>query len=225
MKILIVEDNADIAGMTGEYLAQLGHAVDYASNGERGLALAREGNFDVIVLDRVLPRLDGATLCRQLREQHGCTTPVLMLTALDRLEDKVTGLGAGADDYLIKPFELAELHARLQALHRRASHRVAQRVLKVADLEFDPATLEARRGGHPIDLNPASRKLLEHLMRHTDRIVTRAELEDLLWGEAVPDQDFLRAHIHKLRESVDREFAVKLINTYRGLGYRLFVPE
>lgn len=224
MKILIVEDNADIASMTGEYLAQLGHAVDYASNGERGLALAREGDFDVIVLDRVLPRLDGATLCRRLREQHGCATPVLMLTALDRLEDKVTGLGAGADDYLIKPFELAELHARLQALHRRASHRVARRVLKVADLEFDPDSLEARRAGRPIELNPASRKVLEHLMRHSERVVTRAELEELLWGADVPDQDFLRAHIHKLRESIDRDFDVKLLNTYRGHGYRLCEP-
>lgn len=222
MKVLIVEDNADIAGMIGDFLTQQGHVVDYASNGERGLAMARTGDFDAIVLDRILPRLDGATVCRRLREEHGCATPVLMLTALDRLEDKVTGLGAGADDYLIKPFELAELLARLQALHRRASNRVAQRALRVADLEFDPVTLEARRAGRSIELNPTSRKVLEHLMRHTERIVPRKELEEILWGNEVPDQDFLRAHIHKLRESIDRDFEVKLLNTYRGLGYRLF---
>lgn len=225
MRILIVEDNADIAAMTGEYLAGFGHEVDYAANGERGLHLAASGTFDVVVLDRVLPRLDGATVCRRLREEHGCATPVLMLTALDRVEDKVSGLGAGADDYLVKPFELAELHARLQALHRRASHRVASRALQVADLVYDPATLVARRGDRSVELNPAALKLLEYLMRHTDRIVTRAELETLLWGTEVPDQDFLRAHIHKLREGVDRGFDVKLLNTYRGLGYRLFAPE
>lgn len=225
MRVLIVEDNADIAGMTGEYLARLGNEVDYATNGERGLELARSGDFDVIVLDRVLPRLEGAELCRRLRHDHGCATPVLMLTALDRLEDKVSGLGAGADDYLVKPFELAELHARLQALHRRASHRVASGLLKVADLEYDSATLEAHRGARAVELNPTSRKLLEYLMRNSARIVTRAELEQLLWGAEVPDQDFLRAHIHKLREAIDRGHEVKLLNTYRGLGYRLFAPE
>jgi len=222
VKVLVVEDHADIAATIGEYLASHGHDVDFAHNGERGLALAVEGAFDVIVLDRVLPKLDGATLCTRLREQHGCGTPVLMLTALDRLDDKVTGLSAGADDYLVKPFELAELHARLQALHRRASHRVARQVLQVDGLTFDPVTLEARREGKVLDLNPATRKVLEHLMRHSERVVPRAELEELLWGNEIPDQDFLRAHIHKLREAVDRKFEPKLLHTYRGSGYRLF---
>jgi len=221
MRVLIVEDKADIAETIGEYLAARGHAVDYARDGLAALRLATQETFDVMVLDRLMPRMDGATLCARLRGEHGLATPVLMLTALDTVQDKVAGLEAGADDYLVKPFALAELYARLQALHRRASNRVANPQLAVDDLTFNPRSKEARRAGRAIALSPTLSKLLEHLMRNADRIVPREELEYLLWGEQTPDQDFLRAHLHKLREAIDREQPRKLLHTFRGVGYRL----
>ncbi len=220
LRVLVVEDNADLAAMVGDYLESRGHRADFAADGAAGLRLALAQPYDVIVLDRALPRLDGTDVCRQLRER-GCATPVLMLTARDTTHDKVAGLAAGADDYLVKPFALAEVEARLQALHRRASGRLAQGPLRVADLEYDPGALQARRGGHVLALNPTSRKLLEFLMRESGRIVPREELEYLIWGDAPPDADVLRAHMHKLREAVDREFERKLLHTFRGAGYRL----
>jgi len=221
LRVLVVEDNADMASMLGDYLVSQGHSVDYAGDGVEGLRLALAQPFDVIALDRALPRMDGAEFCRQLRERHGRAVPVLMLTAMDSTQDKVSGLAAGADDYIVKPFALAEVEARLQALHRRASGRVAERVLTVADLVYDPVSFEARRGDRPLTLNPTSRRLLEHLMRASDRIVPREELEHVIWGDDRPDADVLRAHVHKLRDAVDRGFARKLLHTYRGAGYRL----
>ena len=220
LRVLVVEDNADIAAMLGDYLQSRGHRPDFAADGASGLRMALDQAYDVILLDRTLPKLDGAEACRRLREQ-GSTVPVLMLTARDTTTDKISGLEAGADDYLVKPFELAEVEARLQALHRRASGRTAAAVLRVADLEYDPAALEARRGGKVLALNPTTRKLLEFLMRETARIVPRRELEYLVWGDHPPDADVLRAHMHKLREAVDRDFGRKLLHTYRGAGYRL----
>jgi len=173
------------------------------------------------VLDRALPKLDGGQVCRRLREDFRSTVPVLMLTALDATLDRIHGLSVGADDYMVKPCELAELEARLLALHRRASGRVAERTLRVADLEYDPQSQTAHRAGRALVLNPTSRKLLEHLMRETRRIVPREELEYLLWGDERPEADVLRAHMHKLRDAVDRGFAVRLLHTYRGTGYRL----
>jgi len=221
LRVLVVEDNADLAEMIGDFLMGRGHRVDFAADGVAGLRLAAAGGHDAVVLDRTLPKLDGASACRRLREEHGNPVPVLMLTAMDSVEDKVTGLAAGADDYLVKPFQLAELEARLLALHRRASGAVAPHALRVDGLEYDPDTCVARRDGRPLALSPTCRKLLEHLMRQTHRIVPREELEHLLWGEDVPDRDVLRAHMHNLRDAVDREFEVKLLRTYRGTGYRL----
>ncbi|AXQ29947.1 DNA-binding response regulator [Solimonas sp. K1W22B-7] len=221
MRVLIVEDHADIAESVGEYLEERGHVVDYARDGLAALRLATQETYDVVVLDRLLPRMDGATLCARLRGEHGLTAPVLMLTALDTVNDKVAGFEAGADDYLVKPFELAELYARLTALHRRASNRVASSQLSVGDLVLHTRTRELRRAGQLIALSPTLAKLLEHLMRNGDRIVPREELEYLLWGEEPPDQDFLRAHMHKLRDAIDREHPRKLLHTFRGIGYRL----
>ena len=220
LRVLVVEDNADLATMLGDYLEGRGHRADFAGDGAAGLRLALAQPYDVIVLDRALPRLEGTEVSRRLREQ-GCATPILMLTARDTTLDKVAGLDAGADDYMVKPFELAEVEARLQALHRRASGQLAPAVLRVADLEYDPAAREARRAGRALALNPTTRKLLEFLMRHSGRIVTREELEYLVWGDAPPDADVLRAHMHKLREAIDRDFAPKLLHTFRGAGYRL----
>ncbi|WP_028007425.1 response regulator transcription factor [Solimonas flava] len=221
MRVLLVEDNADLAANVGDYLEAHQHTVDFAYDGPSGLAAAANGAFDVVILDRLLPGFDGATLCRRLRDEHGVTTPVLMLTALDTVANRVDGLAAGADDYLVKPFAMAELEARLKALNRRASGRIASGALRVADLEYDPRTCEARRAGQTLPLNPSTRRILEFLMRQTDRIVTRKELEYLLWGDEVPDGDVLRAHMHALRNVIDRPFPRKLLHTLRGTGYRL----
>ena len=220
LRVLVVEDNADLAAMLGDYLEGRGHRADFAADGAAGLRLALAHPYDVIVLDRALPRLEGTEVSKRMREQ-GCATPILMLTARDTTLDKIAGLNAGADDYMVKPFELAEVEARLQALHRRASGALAPALLRIADLEYDPAALEARRGGRVLALSPTTRKLLEFLMRHADRIVTRQELEYLVWGDAPPDADVLRAHMHKLREAVDRDHEHKLLHTIRGAGYRL----
>lgn len=224
MRILVVEDHPDLAGNIGAYLAAKGHEVDYAADGAAGLRLALAQPYDAIVLDRMLPRLDGATLCRRLRQEGRSPVPVLMLTALDATADKLAGFEAGADDYLVKPFALAELLARLEALHRRARGQVGQAVLQVGDLRYDPQTLAAERAGRPIALSPALRKLLEHLMRETHRVVPRVELETVLWGGDVPEGDVLRAHIHNLRNAIDKPFPAKLLHTVAGVGYRLAEP-
>lgn len=220
MRILVVEDHRDIAENIGDYLGPKGHEIDYAADGITGLHLAVTNDYDVIVLDLALPALGGIEVCRKIREEAKKATPVLMLTARDQLESKVEGFAAGADDYLVKPFALKELEIRLNALNRRGRGDPS-RVLKVADLEFDPDTQIVRRAGRRLDLNPSLRTLLEVLMRNTHRVVRRTELEAALWGDDPPDGDVLRAHIYSLRSSIDRPFPRKLLHTVHGTGYRL----
>lgn len=224
MRILVIEDHPDLAANLGDFLSAQGHSVDFAADGPRGLALAQAGGHDVIVLDRLLPGLEGAALCKKLRAA-GHTTPVLMLTALDTVANRVEGLVSGADDYLVKPFALSELSARLNALHRRASGWVSSGSrLQVADLVLDPETAEAYRGDTRLDLTRAERRLLEALLRRSPKLVSRAELERTLWGDDAPDGDVLRAHMHNLRNAVDKPFEHKLIHTVHGEGYRLIAP-
>jgi Response regulators consisting of a CheY-like receiver domain and a winged-helix DNA-binding domain len=225
MQILVVEDNRDIAENIADYLEPLGHTLDFAADGLTGLHLAVTRRFDVIVLDVMLPGMDGMTLCRKLREEAGDTTPVLMLTARDQLDDKIEGFRAGTDDYLVKPFSVKELEVRLQALVKRASPQARQKVLRVADLEFNPSTQQARRGGNLLDLNPIQRKLLELLLSNTHRVVTREELEQHIWGSAPPDTDVLRTHIYGLRTAIDKHYERKLLHTVHGSGYRLYDPS
>jgi DNA-binding response OmpR family regulator len=220
MRLLVIEDHRDIAENIADYLEPRGHILDFAANGVTGLKLATDNNYDVIVLDLMLPGLDGIELCRRLRAQAR-TTPVLMLTARDRLEDKVQGFEAGADDYLVKPFAMKELEIRIDALKRRSSGRVGSQTLTVADLEYDTATETARRAGRKLDLNPSMRTLLDVLMSNSHRVVPRDELEDALWGDSRPDGDVLRAHIYALRAVVDKPFPRKLLHTVHGVGYRL----
>jgi DNA-binding response OmpR family regulator len=222
MQILVVEDNRDIAENIADYLEPLGHTLDFAADGITGLHLAVTRRFDVIVLDIMLPGMDGMTLCRKLREEAGDTTPVLMLTARDQLDDKLAGFRAGSDDYLVKPFSVKELEVRLQALVKRASPQGRQRVLSVADLEFNTDTQQARRGGTLLDLNPIQRKLLELLLSNTHRVVTREELEQHIWGGTPPDSDVLRTHIYGLRNAIDKQYDPKLLHTVHGSGYRLY---
>ncbi|HEY5806717.1 MAG TPA: response regulator transcription factor [Povalibacter sp.] len=221
MHLLLIEDHKDIAANIAEYFEARGDAVAHAADGPAGLELALQTTYDAIVLDLMLPGMDGITLCRNLRQAGHTRVPILMLTAKDLLADKVEGFEAGADDYLIKPFSLIELDARLKALVRRARPPEAPRVLTVGDLRFDLNTLEADRGGERLKLNPTTRRILAVLMQHSNRVVTRAELEHELWGDRAPEGDFLRAHMHALRTAIDKNFPVKLLHTIHGTGYRL----
>jgi len=220
MHLLLIEDHRDIAANIAEYFEARGETVDYAADGDSGLAMALAGNYDTIVLDLMLPGLDGLSVCRRLRQSGRAGVPILMLTAKDLLADKIEGFEAGADDYLVKPFSLAELDARLKALLRRASPQ-EPRTLNVGDLRFDLDTLEAERGGERLKLNPTTRRILVMLMQNANRVVARAELERELWGEQPPEGDFLRAHMHALRTAIDKNFPVKLLQTVHGIGYRL----
>ena len=221
LNLLVIEDNPDLAANLIDYLGGRGHVVDAAGDGLTGLRLAGSRQFDVILLDLILPGMDGITLCRRLREEFGRSTPVLMLTARDSLEDKITGLEAGADDYLVKPFALREVAARVEALARRAQAVLPNSRLHVADLEFDTATYHVRRGGVTVDLPPIPLRLLEALMRASPRVLSREELERAAWGDAPPDSDALRAHLHILRSAIDKPFARPLLRTLRGLGWQL----
>ncbi len=221
MKLLLIEDHHDIAANIAEYFEARGDAVAHAVDGESGLSMAHEGAYDAIVLDLMLPGIDGIAVCRELRERGGEHIPILMLTAKDLIADKVEGFEAGADDYLVKPFSLAELDVRLKALIRRARPPETRRSLTVGDLKFDLDTLEAERAGAPVKLNPTTRRILIVLMQNANRVVTRAELEKELWGEAPPEGDFLRAHMHALRAAIDKNFPDKLLHTVHGIGYRI----
>lgn len=224
MKILIVEDNTDIAANIGDFLEDRGHIVDFAHDGLSGYRMAENENFDVIVLDLMLPGMDGLEVSQKLRSEARVNTPILMLTARDRLEEKLAGFDHGADDYLVKPFELAELEARLQVLERRGQ-AVMPRVLSVADLEYNLDTLHVSRAGQTIELNPTALKLLQKLMLASPWVVSRMDLENHVWGEELPDSDSLRVHIHSLRQAVDKPFAQPLIHTKHGIGYRLALSD
>jgi DNA-binding response OmpR family regulator len=220
-RILLVEDHRDLAEMVVGYLERRGYATDYAADGITGLHLAVTEAYDVIVLDLSLPGIDGMDLCRRLREDARSTVPMLMLTARDTVNDRVAGLRAGADDYLVKPFDINELEARLQALVRRSRREVASAVLRVGDLTLDTGTLEARRGGRILNLTPTTLGLLETLMRASPRVLTRAELEFALWGNEPPDSDALRSHMYLLRRAVDKDAATPLVHTLKHRGYRV----
>ncbi len=224
MQLLVVEDHQAIVANLFEYFEGRGHQLDAAPDGLTGLHLASRNRYDAILLDWMLPRLDGRELLRRLRDEQGSAVPVIMLTARDELPDKITGFRAGADDYLTKPFALPELEVRLEALVARATGRVAAQVLRVGDLSLDLRSHAVRRGGRPLHLFPACRKLLEALMRASPAAVTRGQLEYLLWGDDPPDRDILRSHVYELRRELDNGHAVKLLQTLPRVGYRVALP-
>lgn len=224
MDVLLIEDNPDLAGNIVDYLESRGHRVDLARDGLSGLHFAASKAFDAIVLDLGLPGIDGVELCRRLREE-GLATPILMLTARGELDDKVLGLEAGADDYLVKPLSLRELEARLRAQVRRAAGGLEQQRLQVGDLLLDERTRQVSRQGRRIALAPLDYQLLRLLMRASPAVLPRERLESLLWGGDPPDSDALRAHIHRLRLAIDRPFDVPLLHTVPHVGYRLAVPD
>jgi DNA-binding response OmpR family regulator len=221
MNILLIEDDFDVARNVCEYFEADQHRVEWAPDGLIGLDCATREKRDIILLDIALPRLSGLELCRRLRSLGLTQVPILMLTARSDVSDKVQAFDYGADDYVVKPFALEELRSRVLALTRRACGRNHAALLRVADLEFDTATLTVRRGDRALCLTATCRKILEALMRNSHRVVSRHEIEHLVWGEDPPQSDSLKIHIHTLREIIDKPFDSPLIHTVRSAGYRI----
>ena len=222
--ILLVEDHDDLATTIGDYLENSGFAMDYAADGSIALNLMEDNVYDIVILDLMLPKVDGLRVCRKLRDR-GDATPILMLTARDQLEDKLEGFEVGADDYLVKPFEMEELLARLNALLRRARGEVSDGAIRVGDLVFDPRTMRVEREGQRLTLSPTSIRILRILMRESPRLVSREQIENELWGDMLPDSDTLRSHMYNLRKSIDRPFSSKLLHTVQGMGFKLAQPD
>lgn len=220
LRILVVEDNPDIAENIADYFKMRGHIMDFAMDGIGGLHLALTDDYDVMILDIMLPGMDGLTLCKKLRESPAKQIPILMLTARDTLPDKISGFESGTDDYLVKPFELQELEVRLYALVKRGRLQTTE-ILQIADLEMDVQTLVVKRSGQIIKLNRACMKLLEILMRASPGVVSRRELEFALWEDMPPDSDALRSHMFTLRKLIDKPYSHPLIQTVHGVGYKL----
>jgi DNA-binding response OmpR family regulator len=219
LRILLIEDQRDIAANIWDYLEHHGFVMDHAADGANGLRMALDGTYDVIVLDLGLPKLDGLDLCRALRDAHR-ETPVLMLTARDTLDDKLAGFARGADDYVVKPFAMKELEARIRALHRRGRLQQGE-VLQVSDLVVDPVNLTVRRAEQPLTITRAGFSLLEVLMRRAPHLVRHAELAHALWGETGGDIATLHTHLSVLRSIIDRPFETRLLHTVHGFGYRI----
>ena len=219
MRLLVVEDDPALGEGICNGLRQEGYTIDWLQDGVSALHALQQETFDLVVLDLGLPRLDGIEVLRRLRA-GGDAVPVLILTARDATDDRIAGLDAGADDYLVKPFALQELHARIRALYKR-SHRNADNLLAVGDLTLNRSTLQVHRAGRRVDINPAGMKLLRRLMEKSPAVVERDELETLLWADERPDVDLLRSHMHKLRQAIDRQFDNPLIHTVHRIGYRI----
>jgi DNA-binding response OmpR family regulator len=222
--ILLVEDHAPLAQTVGSYLEASGFIVDYAADGLIAMHLAVTQSFDAIVLDVKLPGLSGMEVCRRLRSEARLATPIIMMTARDRLTDKLEGFDAGADDYLVKPFDLPELEARIRSLIRRGQGDVYTREYVVADLVLDVDAAEVQRAGQRIRLSPKQFEMLHLLMRESPNVVSRETIERQVWGDALPDSDTLRSHLYALRKAIDRPFAVELIETVPGRGLRIRAP-
>ncbi|KIX15152.1 XRE family transcriptional regulator [Dethiosulfatarculus sandiegensis] len=218
MSVLLVEDDLDLAATVVQYLELEGMSVACAFNGDAGLNLASEQNYQVLLLDVMLPRMDGLTLCSRLRKQ-GVDLPVLMLTARDTLDDKLAGFRAGTDDYLVKPFAMAELVARIKVLAQRRSGQA--RKLKVGELVMDLDQRQAHRGKRLLKLTPTCWDLLETMMRRSPEVVSRRDLEQALWGADLPESNTLKVHMHKLRQQVDDKDSAAMIHTVTGHGFML----
>ena len=225
MKLLVVEDDRETAAYLAKGLGESGYAVDQASDGREGLFLATGESYDAIILDRMLPGMDGLALLGALRAAE-IRTPALILSALGSVDDRVKGLRAGGDDYLVKPFAFSELLARIEALLRRGQTPAATTRLRVADLEMDLLTRSVTRGGRPIDLLPREFQLLECLMRNAGHVVTRTMLLETVWDYHFdPQTNVIDVHVSRLRQKIDKGFERPLLQTVRGAGYCLRVPD
>lgn len=219
LNVLLVEDHRELAETTGAYLEACGYAVDYAADGLVALHLAVTESYDVVVLDLMLPGIDGLAVCRRLREEAKVDTPIIMLTARDQLDDKLTGFRAGADDYLVKPFAMPELAARIEAMARRGRGQAGR--FEIGGIVLDVGTWDVTRDGIPVVLSKTGFKLLRALMRDYPRVVPRRDLERELWDGEPPDSDALRSHLYNLRQALDRPFARDVVTTVPGRGYCL----
>ena len=221
MRILIVEDDLDASAAMAKSLAEGGHEIVAAEDGEAGLRIARDSRFDVMIVDRMMPRMDGLTMVECVR-RDGDQTPVLFLSALGEISDRVQGLRAGGDDYLVKPYAFAELIARVEALARRRDTGSVLTILRVGDLEMDLIARSVHRSGQEIDLQPREFQLLEFLMRHADQSVTRTMLLEKVWEYNFdPQTNVIDVHISRLRSKIDKGFDKPMLQTVRGAGYRL----
>jgi len=225
MHILLIEDDQDAAGWLAKGLRESGHVVDHAADGDAGLDLALTGHYDLLIVDRMLPRRDGLSIIRMLRADAD-TTPVLVLSALAEVDDRIDGLRAGGDDYLVKPYAFGELLARIDALGRRSQDSAPPQRLRVGDLDLDLNTHKVRRAGREIRLQPKELQLLDYLMRHADQLVTRTMLLEQVWDfHFDPMTNVIDTQISRLRGKIDKGFARPLLHTVRGRGYRLSVDD
>ncbi|HZT88445.1 MAG TPA: response regulator transcription factor [Stellaceae bacterium] len=225
MKVLVVEDDRETAAYLVKGLSESGYTVDHAADGREGLFMSSSGDYDAIILDRMLPSMDGLAVLGALRAAK-IGTPALILSALGSVDDRVKGLRAGGDDYLVKPFAFSELLARVEALLRRGAPAPTATKLRVADLEMDLLTRTVRRGGKPIDLLPREFQLLEYLMRNAGHVVTRTMLLENVWDYHFdPQTNVIDVHVSRLRQKIDKSFERPLLHTIRGAGYCLRAPE
>jgi len=221
MRILLVEDDTEAAAYLVKGLTESGHVVEHAADGDKGLQLATGNAYDTMIIDRMLPKRDGLSLIEELRKS-GNNTPVLILSALDDVDERVTGLKAGGDDYLTKPYSISELMARLNALTRRAQAGTSETVLRVGDLSLDLIRHKVTRGGENINLQPREFRLLEYLMQHTGQVVTRSMLLENVWDYHFdPQTNVIDVQISRLRSKIDKDFDSPLLHTVRGAGYKL----
>ena len=219
--VLIVEDHQDLAANIGDFLEAGGMTVDFAADGITALQLCSQNRFDAIVLDIMMPGIDGYEVCLRIRNELQQDMPIIMLTARDTLDDKLTGFEQGADDYLIKPFEMKELEARLISHIRRHRGDMDTKSLTIADMVFEPKTMRVTRSGEAIKLSPIMLQILRILMRESPNLVTREKLEAEIWGEDTPDSDTLRSHLYNLRKLIDKPYQQHLLHTIPGIGYKL----
>jgi two-component system OmpR family response regulator len=225
MHILLIEDDISVADYISNGLKQNGYTVDHCADGRQGLELASSDGYDVMVIDRMLPNVDGLTIIQTIRAADN-KTPVLILSALGEVDDRVKGLKAGGDDYLVKPFAFAELQARIEAILRRQQSSAGQTRLKVADLEMDLLAHKVTRSGESFNLQPREYKLLEYLMKHAGQVVTRTMLLENVWEYHFdPQTNVIDVHISRLRQKIDKDFDSQLLSTVRGAGYMLHDPE
>ena len=221
MKVLVVEDDREAQRYLEKALNEAGHSTDIAGDGETGLALAENGKYDVLIIDRMLPKKDGLSIIMALRAK-GIETPVLILSALGQVDDRVTGLRAGGDDYLTKPYAFSELLARIEVLQRRKNPKEAETTYRVGDLELDRLSHTAKRAGQDIILQPREFRLLEYLMRHAGQVVTRTMLLENVWDYHFdPQTNVIDVHISRLRSKIEKGFDTPLLHTVRGAGYML----
>ncbi len=224
-KILVIEDNPDIVANIYAFFEPKGFALDNAHNGYSGLTLASNNRYDVILLDVMLPGMNGTQLCKKLREELHDKTPVLMLTARDTILDKVAGFDSGADDYLVKPFSLVELESRIKALIRRHQDSHCEQSLNVGGLCLNIEEHTVVREGKSLKLTPTGFKILQILMSASPRMVSKNELEEKVWADDIPSSDALRTHVHSVRAQVDKPFAKPMVMTVSGVGYQLIDPD